>query len=61
MSYAVENDIDLICIGAHEQGFRSGAVFGSNTERVLRTAPCPVFVARPLKRASAETTDTNMH
>jgi len=50
VSYAIEHNIDLICIGAHGQGFRSGAVFGSNTDRVLRTAPCPVFVARPGKK-----------
>ena len=60
VSYAVEHNIDLICIGAHGQGFRSGAVVGSNTDRVLRTAPCPVFVARPLKPGSAETTETTM-
>ena len=64
VSYAVEHNIDVICIGAHGQGFRSAAVFGSNTDRVLRTAPCAVFVARPLKLDIGETTETtesNMH
>jgi nucleotide-binding universal stress UspA family protein len=48
VSYAVEHEIDLICIGAHGQGFRFGTPFGSNTDRVLRESPCPVLVARPL-------------
>jgi nucleotide-binding universal stress UspA family protein len=56
VSYAIEHNIDLICIGAHGQGFRLETVFGSNTDRVLRTAPCAVFVARPLQPGIAETT-----
>lgn len=48
VSYAVEEEINLICIGAHGQGFRFGTLFGSNTDRVLRESPCPVLVARPL-------------
>jgi nucleotide-binding universal stress UspA family protein len=51
VSYAVEQEIDLICIGAHGQGFKLGSLFGSNTDRVLREAPCPVLVVRPLKQA----------
>ncbi len=49
VSYAVENEIDLICLGAHGQGFKLGTLFGTNTDRVLRQAPCPVLVVRPLK------------
>jgi nucleotide-binding universal stress UspA family protein len=49
VSYAVEQEIDLICIGAHGQGFTLGNLFGSNADRVLRESPCPVLVARPLK------------
>jgi len=49
LSYAEKNDIDLICIGAHGAGFGMRALFGSNVDRVLRQAPCPVLVARPLK------------
>jgi len=49
VSYAAEQEIDLVCIGAHGQGFRLGALFGSNADRVLRESPCPVLVARPLK------------
>jgi nucleotide-binding universal stress UspA family protein len=47
VAYAVEQDIDLICIGAHGQGFTLGTLFGTNTDRVLRQAPCPVLVTRP--------------
>ena len=49
VSYAVEQDIDLICIGAHGQGFPLGTLFGTNTDRVLRQAPCPVLVTRPVQ------------
>lgn len=53
LSYAENNVIDLICVGAHGAGFGSRALFGSNVDRVLRQAPCPVLVARPLKHAKA--------
>ena len=46
VSYAVEKDIDLICIGAHGEGFTLGTLFGTNTDRVLRQAPCPILVTR---------------
>jgi len=48
VSYAVEKDIDLICMGAHGDGFTLGTLFGTNTDRVLRQAPCPVLVTRPV-------------
>src|SRR6266480_399000 len=51
LNYAEKNDIDLICLGAHGAGFGMRALFGSNVDRVLRQAPCPVLVARPLKHA----------
>ena len=54
VSYAVEQEIDLICLGAHGEGFRLGALFGTTTDRVLRQAPCPVFVARPLNQIVQE-------
>ena len=53
VSYAVEHDIDLICLGAHGQGFKLDALFGTTTDRVLRQAPCPVLVARPLNSDAA--------
>jgi nucleotide-binding universal stress UspA family protein len=56
LNYAESNQIDLICIGAHGAGFGMRTLFGSNVDRVLRQAPCPVLVARPLKpELSAET------
>ncbi|MEO8434621.1 MAG: universal stress protein [Pyrinomonadaceae bacterium] len=51
LSYAEKNKIDLICLGAHGAGFGMQALFGSNVDRVLRQAPCPVLVTRPLKPA----------
>jgi len=51
LSYAEQHKIDLICIGAHGAGFGMRALFGSNVDRVLRQAPCPVIVTRPLKPA----------
>jgi len=52
LNYAEKNSIDLISIGAHGAGFGMRALFGSNVDRVLRQAPCPVLVARPLKPTS---------
>jgi nucleotide-binding universal stress UspA family protein len=51
LSYAEKNKIDLICLGAHGAGFGMRTLFGSNVDRVLRQAPCPVLVTRPLKPA----------
>ena len=49
LNYAENNNIDLICLGAHGAGFGMRTLFGSNVDRVLRQAPCPVLVTRPLK------------
>lgn len=49
LNYAEKNEINLISVGAHGAGFGMHALFGSNVDRVLRQAPCPVLVARPLK------------
>jgi nucleotide-binding universal stress UspA family protein len=51
LAYAKEKEIDLICMGASGVGFSLGKLFGSTVDRVLRQAPCPVFVARPMKPA----------
>lgn len=56
LNYAEKNEIDLISIGAHGAGFGMRALFGSNVDRVLRQAPCPVLVARPLKPNSFHAT-----
>jgi nucleotide-binding universal stress UspA family protein len=53
LTYADEQDIDLICMGASGTGFGMRALFGSNADRVLRQAPCPVLIARPRKPAFA--------
>lgn len=53
LNYAARNNIDLICLGAHGAGFGMLTLFGSNVDRVLRQAPCPVLVARPLRHAQA--------
>ena len=49
LNYAERNEIDVVTIGAHGAGFGMRALFGSNVDRVLRQAPCPVLVARPLR------------
>ena len=49
LNYAERNKIDLIFMGAHGAGFGMRTLFGSNVDRVLRQAPCPVMVTRPLK------------
>ena len=60
--YAEANEIDLVCIGAQGAGFGILALFGSNVDRVLRQAPCPVLVARPLKhpRKAPELSETKL-
>ena len=55
LTYAENNEIDLISVGAHGAGFGMRALFGSNVDRVLRQASCPVLVARPLKPILAVT------
>jgi nucleotide-binding universal stress UspA family protein len=52
LNYAEKHSIDLISLGAHGAGFGMRTLFGSNVDRVLRQAPCPVLVARPLKPIS---------
>ena len=56
LTYAKEHDIDLICMGASGTRFILGVLFGSNTNRVLRQAPCPVLVARQTKTVVTQST-----
>lgn len=49
LNYSEDQSIDLICMGASGTGFGAHSLFGSNSDRVLRQAPCPVLIARPLK------------
>jgi nucleotide-binding universal stress UspA family protein len=60
LSFAESNDIDLICLGARGRDFGARSLFGSNSDRVLRQAPCPVLVARPLKPALGAPVDRSM-
>ena len=59
LDYAEANEIDLICLGAHGAGFGMRTLFGSNVDRVLRQAPCPVLVTRPRKPAMSMTHSTD--
>ncbi|MCM3903913.1 MAG: universal stress protein [Pyrinomonadaceae bacterium] len=56
LAYAKEHEIDLICLGASGSDFSVGALFGSNVDRILRQAPCPVLIARPIKLADLPST-----
>ena len=54
LSYARENEIDLICMGSDGVGRGPHALFGSNVDRVLRQSSCPVIVARPFKPTATQ-------
>ncbi|HSK64401.1 MAG TPA: universal stress protein [Pyrinomonadaceae bacterium] len=45
LAYAKAQEIDLICMGASGSDWTAGKFLGSNVDRVLREAPCPVLVA----------------
>jgi nucleotide-binding universal stress UspA family protein len=45
LTYAKEHEIDLICMGVSGSDWTIGKLLGSNVDRVLREAPCPVLVA----------------
>ncbi|OGP21490.1 MAG: hypothetical protein A2054_00820 [Deltaproteobacteria bacterium GWA2_55_10] len=47
VNYAKKNKSDVIVIGSHGKGALDRLIVGSNTERVLRKAPCPVLVVPP--------------
>jgi nucleotide-binding universal stress UspA family protein len=49
LNYAEEQHIDLICMGASGTDYGMRTLFGSNADRVLRQAPCPTLIARPLR------------
>lgn len=59
LSYAAENEIDLICIGSDGVDRGPRALFGSNVDRVLRQSPCPVLVARSFKPAAYQVSTNN--
>lgn len=49
LDYAEEQRIDLVCLGASGSDYGRRTLFGSNADRVLRQAPCPMLIARPLR------------
>jgi nucleotide-binding universal stress UspA family protein len=61
LTYAEEHDIDLICLGVHGAGFTMRALFGSNADRVLRQAPCPVLITRPLRPSAIDPQATSIN
>jgi nucleotide-binding universal stress UspA family protein len=54
LACADRQDVDLVAMGAHGFGSGSQAVFGSNVDRVLRQACCPVLIAHPLRQADEQ-------
>jgi nucleotide-binding universal stress UspA family protein len=43
---AVDEGVDLIVMGTHGRGGIERLFLGSVADRIIRTAPCPVTVAR---------------
>lgn len=50
LAYAQDHDIDLICTGASSSYWTIEKLLGSNVDRVLRQAPCPVLVCTLVNR-----------
>jgi nucleotide-binding universal stress UspA family protein len=50
LTYAQQNEIDLIAMGAHGTGFGIHTIFGSNVDRVLRETRCPLLIAHPIQQ-----------
>ncbi|MFQ5329195.1 MAG: universal stress protein [Thermodesulfobacteriota bacterium] len=51
-TYAKAEGIDLIVMGSHGRSGIDRLVFGSTTERVLRSSSCPVLTVHPPEEAS---------
>lgn len=51
LTYAKEHEIDFICMGTGGSNWTVDKLLGSNVDRVLRQAPCPVLVASSSNRA----------
>lgn len=45
LSYAKQQEIDLICMGVSGSDWTIDKLLGSNVDRVLREAPCPILIA----------------
>jgi nucleotide-binding universal stress UspA family protein len=50
LDYAEENDVDLLILGSHGRTGVERFLLGSTTEKVIRSAPCPVLVVKPSPR-----------
>lgn len=46
LDYAQDNGVSLICLSTHGRSGLNHLLLGSTTEKVLRKAPCPVYVVR---------------
>lgn len=57
LTYAEGQQIDLIAMGAHGLGFGMHTILGSNVDKVLRQARCPVLIAHPLAQAEDKVAD----
>jgi len=51
IKYAEANGIDLIIIGTHGRKGLNEVIFGSVSDRVVKTAPVPVMVVNPYRVA----------
>jgi nucleotide-binding universal stress UspA family protein len=51
---AVDLKASLIVMGSHCYGWFDRLLYGSDAERVLRQAPCPVLIARVVSRPEAK-------
>ena len=54
VEYADGNDIDLIVMGTHGRSGMSHVLVGSVTERVVRTASCPVLTVREARKPAVK-------
>ncbi len=48
---AAEEGIDIIIIATHGHSGVEHLLFGGTTEKVVRKAPCPVLIVRPVERS----------
>jgi nucleotide-binding universal stress UspA family protein len=60
LAYVREKGIDLVCVGALGRDFGLETLFGSNADRMLRQARCPVLVARPLMPSTSTSLDSRL-